>query len=92
MQAIFVNIPCPTKKEAIEIGKALLDKELCVTVKIHDNVHLMWKGEEHKSDDVVLITIKTTDNHIEEIHKFIFSNHSWGDPCIEVVPIIRDLC
>ena len=93
MEAIFVNIPCPTKKEAIKLCSALLKKELCATTKIHENVHLMWyEDNKVEGEEVVLITLKTTDNHIEAIHKFIFENHSWGNPCIEVVPILRDLC
>ena len=93
MEAVFVNIPCPTKEEALILCRGLLEKELCATTKIHENVHLMWSEDgKVQGDDVVLITLKTTDINISNIHKFIFENHSWGNPCIEVVPILRDLC
>lgn len=92
MEAIFVNIPCPTKAEAQQLCKQLLEQDLCATAKIHENVHLMYKDDDVQSDEIVLITLKTTDAQIEQIHQFIFANHSWGDPCIEVVPILRDLC
>ena len=93
MKTIFVNIPCPTKKEATELCESLLKQELCATTKIHENVSLMWKdGEEIKNEEVVLITLKTTDVNVVKIHEFIFKNHSWGNPCIEVVPVINDLC
>lgn len=93
MEAIFVNIPCPTKEEAVKICSSLLEQELCATTKIHENVNLMWKEDgQVQGEDIVLITLKTTDEQIEQIHRFIFENHSWGDPCIEVVPILRDLC
>ncbi|MFC1653384.1 divalent cation tolerance protein CutA [Patescibacteria group bacterium] len=65
MQAIFVNIPCPTKKEAQKLCKSLLERELCTTTKIHENVNLMWKDkDEIKGEDVVLITLKTSDENI----------------------------
>lgn len=93
MQAIFVNIPCPTKDEAIKLCTSLLEKDLCTTAKVHENVNLLSKSRGPVVvDEVVLITLKTTDQNIPAIHKFIFENHSWGDPCIEVVAILNDLC
>lgn len=93
MEAVFVNIPCPTKQEAVQLCRGLLEQDLCATTKIHENVHLMWKDEEGlQGEDIVLITLKTTDQNIQDIHKFIFENHSWQTPCIEVVPVLRDLC
>ncbi len=94
MQAIFVNIPCPTKAEAIKLCTELIKQDLCVTVKIHEKVYLMSKNKEEEvvGDDIVLITLKTTDVNIPKIHKYIYENHSWGQPCIEVVAILNDLC
>lgn len=90
---IFVNIPCPTKEEAKKLCRELLKKDLCGTAKIHDNVHLMYTNSDGvKGDDVVLITLKTIRKNLANIHEFILKNHSWGTPCIEVVPIISDMC
>lgn len=92
MEAVFVNIPCPTKEEAIKLCRGLLERELCATTKIHPQVQLLWNEDGVQQDEVVLITLKTTDENIPQIHQFIFENHSWQTPCIEVVPILRDLC
>lgn len=93
MQAIFVNIPCPTKDEAIKLCTSLLEQDLCTTAKVHENVVLLSKNKDKvDQNNVVLITLKTTDLNIPKIHKFIYLNHSWGDPCIEVVAILNDLC
>lgn len=90
---VFVNIPCPTKKEALILCADLLKRELCGTAKIHDNVHLMYTNSDGiQGDDVVLITLKTIRKNLTDIHEFILKNHSWGTPCIEVVPIISDMC
>jgi uncharacterized protein involved in tolerance to divalent cations len=93
MQAIFVNIPCPTKEEAVKLCTSLLELDLCTTAKVHDQVQLLSKSKGPVAvDQIALITLKTTDLNIPAIHKFIFENHSWGDPCIEVVAILNDLC
>lgn len=90
---VFVNIPCPTKAEAVKLCDQLLKKELCGTAKIHENIHLMYTNLGGvQGDDVVLITLKTIRKNLADIHEFILKNHSWGTPCIEVVPIISDMC
>ncbi len=90
---IFVNIPCPTKNEAVKLCRELLQRELCGTAKVHSHVHLMYTNPEGvQGEDVVLITLKTTKKNLADIHEFILKNHSWGTPCIEVVGIISDMC
>lgn len=90
---IFVNIPCPSQAEAKEICTELLKKELCGTAKIHENVHLMYPLDgKIEGEDIVLMTLKTTRVNLTAIHEYILKNHSWGTPCIEVVPILADMC
>ena len=89
---IFVNIPVPTREEGKKLCHALLEKDLCGTAKLFDSVHLMWKEETVTGDDINLMTLKTTRSKLADIHEFILKNHSWGTPCIEVVPILSDLC
>lgn len=93
MQVVFVNIPCPTKAEAVKLCGELLKQDLCATAKIHEHVHLMWMEDKKVTGKgVVLITLKTTDLNIPKIHRYIHENHSWGDPCVEVIPVFADLC
>ncbi len=93
LDPIFVNIPVPTREEGKQLCHQLLEKDLCGTAKLHDNVHLMWKEENKvQGDDINLMTLKTTRGKLADIHEFILKNHSWGTPCIEVVPILADLC
>lgn len=93
MIAVFVNIPCPTKFEAEKLCEGLLKLDLCVTTKIHENVKLMWKEDKKiASEEIVLMTLKTTDVNVPKIHRYMHENHSWGNPCVEVIPIHADLC
>jgi uncharacterized protein involved in tolerance to divalent cations len=90
---IFVNIPCPTFAEAKKICRALLEKELCGTAKIHEKVHLMYTNSDGvQGEGIVLMTLKTTNTNLAAIHEYILKNHSWGTPCIEVVPLVNDFC
>jgi uncharacterized protein involved in tolerance to divalent cations len=91
--AIFVNIPCETKEEAQKLCGALLEKELCGTAFIKENTHLMYtENGKAMGDDVVLMSLKTTPQHLKEIETYIMANHSWGTPCVDAVPIIVDHC
>lgn len=95
VEPIFINIPCPSYDEAIKLCRELLEKELCGTAKVHKDVHLLYHGQEDnrvKGEDIVLITLKSIKSNLANIHEYILKNHSWGTPCIEVVPITSDMC
>jgi uncharacterized protein involved in tolerance to divalent cations len=93
IETIFVNIPCPTKKEAKKLCSGLLKKNLCGTAKIFENTHMMWMEKDKiQGEDVVIMVLKTTSKNLMDIHAFILENHSWGTPCIEVVPLVNDMC
>lgn len=92
LDTIFVNIPCPTKEEGIKLCGEMLKQELCGTAKVQQNVHLMWMETDLQETDIVLMSLKTTKGNLPKIHEYILKNHSWKTPCIEVVPIINDMC
>lgn len=92
LDPVIVNIPCPTRKEAEKLCKELLDKEFGGTAKI-TATYLMYPDEKGATgEEVVLMSIKTTNGKVADIHEFILKNHSWVTPCIEVMPLISDLC
>lgn len=91
--AIYINVHCPTEEEAKDLSKRLLEEKLCGTVKITRDVNLMYVMDDKlEEEDTVLMTIKTTKKHLKDIQGFIMENHSWGTPCVEVFPIITDVC
>ena len=91
---ILINMPCPTKDEAEKLCREMLATDLCGTARVTSNVHLMYKheGEEVGEEDVVLMTLKTTQKNLKPITEYIFKNHTWSTPCIEVLPILTDMC
>ncbi|KKT30171.1 MAG: hypothetical protein UW41_C0017G0003 [Candidatus Collierbacteria bacterium GW2011_GWC2_44_18] len=92
LDPIIINIPCPTKKEGIRLCTEMLEQELCGTAKIQEGVHLMYVEDGVHGSDIVLLSLKTTKANLEKIHEFILKNHSWGTPCIEVLPMLVDMC
>lgn len=92
LDPIFVNIPCPTKEEAINLCSEMLKQDLCGTAKVQENVHLMWVEDGLQERDIVLMSLKTTKQFLPKINEYILKNHSWVTPCIEVVAIHSDMC
>lgn len=91
--AIYVNIHCENFDEAKKLSTYLLQNKLAGTIKITSDVYLMsMMDDKVQGDDSVLMTIKTTQMHLKDIEEYIYKNHSWGHPCIEVFPIITDHC
>ena len=92
LDPIFVNIPCPTKKEGIKLCGEMLKQDMCGTAKVQENVHLMWMENGLQGSDIVLLSLKTTHGKLPQINEYILKNHSWVTPCIEVVAIKNDMC
>ncbi len=91
--AIYMNFHCPTLEEAENFARAFFDRELVSTVKIVKDVELFWNdGKETHGTDTVLVVAKTVTRHQDAIEKYILANHSFGTPCIEVVPLSADHC
>lgn len=86
---IFVYSTFPSKKEAKEIGKKLVQKKLvaCVNIFPIDSIY-MWEGKIVKDKECVLI-IKTKKGNFKKVEKFILTNHSYDTPCILEIPVER---
>lgn len=71
----------------------MIEKDLCGTAKI-SKTFLMYPDPKKGAtgEDVVLMSLKTTKIKLADIHEYILKNHSWGTPCIEVIPIVTDMC
>lgn len=91
--SIFVSISCPTLEEARKHCEYLVENDLCGTAKISKDTILYFKGEDGvENDGVFLMTLKSTPENLMKIQKYILENHSWGTPCVEVVPVVGDYC
>ena len=92
-ESIFIKVSCGTFEEAEKIGKELIEKKWAGTVKIYKDAHLMYPSEKGAEGEAVFhMEIKTTKRFLKDINVYILENHSWGTPCVEVVPIVNDFC
>jgi uncharacterized protein involved in tolerance to divalent cations len=89
---VYINIPCPTVEEATSLATHLLSHDLAGTAKISPNTTLMYHDGTTKSEAVAILNLKSTTSHLTDIQTYIYQNHSWGTPCIEVLPILTDMC
>lgn len=86
---IFIYITCQNKKEAKEIGIALIQKRLagCCNIFPIESIY-KWKNKIVKDKEVVLIA-KTLKKNFEKIEKEVKKLHSYTIPCILEIPIKR---
>jgi len=91
--SVFVQVSCPTLEEARKHCQYMVENQIAGTAKIHEKTHLYYfDGTKVENDEVFLISLKTNKDNLTKIQKYMFENHSWKTPCIEVVPIIADMC
>ncbi len=74
---------CSSSQEAKSIGKILIQEKLCACVNIIQGMESIyfWEGEIIEDNEVILL-IKTTLNHFDEISRKIKELHSYEVPCV----------
>jgi len=74
---------CSSSQEAKSIGKILVQEKLCACVNIIKGMESIyfWEGEIIEDNEVLLL-IKTTMNHFDEISRQIKELHSYEVPCV----------
>ncbi len=74
---------CSSSQEAKSIGKILIQEKLCACVNIIQGMESIyfWEGEIIEDNEVILL-IKTTLNHFDQISRKIKELHSYKVPCV----------
>ena len=86
---IIILITCAKKKEALKIGKALLEKKLVACVNIVDKVEsLFWWESKIDRTRECLIIAKSTRARFDKIIKMVKSLHSYLVPEIIGLPVL----
>ncbi len=89
--ALLVYIPCETKEQAEDIGRALLKKRLvaCVNVIEHIDSQYLWppkKGTIEEAKESLLLA-KTLESKWGEVEKTVRMLHSYETPDIMAIPL-----
>ena len=83
--------PCPDKKTAEDIGKALLQEKLIACVNIIPGMESMywWQGKIETSSEYIMIlkTLKTPDAQ-SRVTKRVLELHPYDVPCVMTLPVL----
>jgi len=87
---ILMYVTCQDKNEAKNIGNILLENRLCGCCNIIDRIEsIYWWNEEIENDEESILIVKTKDDKIDEIISKVREIHSYENPCILALPILK---
>jgi periplasmic divalent cation tolerance protein len=89
MNGIVVFITAPTKEQAQQIAKVILDQRLAACINIVGPVSssFLWKGVIEKASEYLLV-IKTKQDRFPDLTAAVKSSHSYDVPEIIGMPIV----
>ena len=83
-----VYITTSTRREAQQIGKALVSERLAACVNIIDTMHsIYWWEDQIQEDDETVLIAKTSKEKMERLTDRVKELHSYSCPCIIALPI-----
>ena len=83
-------VTCQDKNEAKNIGNILLENRLCGCCNIIDRIEsIYWWNEKIENDEESVLIVKTKDDKIDEIISKVREIHSYENPCILALPILK---
>lgn len=88
MQAMFIYVTAGSRKEALSMGRELVERRLaaCANILADSTSIFRWEGELQEDAEVVLI-LKTRSGLVDQITGEIKSLHSYDCPCVVAFPI-----
>ncbi|MCL2157275.1 MAG: divalent-cation tolerance protein CutA [Methanobrevibacter sp.] len=89
MMAI-VYITTSNEKEALKIGTYIVKERLAACSNIISNMKSVywWEGNLENDEEAILI-LKTVEEKVDEIIIKVKEIHSYENPCIIAIPIIK---
>jgi len=87
---VSIHITSSDQEEAEKIGETVVKERLAACANIVPNIRSVywWNDTLEKSDETLLI-LKTTEENTETIIRRIKELHSYENPCIVALPIIK---
>ena len=88
----LITVTCSDSTEAAHIAKTLLDERLVACANVIDGVQSMyyWEGSLRQETEV-LVQLKTTTRHVQQVVEIIAELHSYEVPELIVFPISEGL-
>lgn len=89
MKAAFCYVTCPSKEEALDIARTLMEERIIACANILPDMTAIyrWEGTAHEASEVVLI-LKTSTSLAERVIERARALHSYECPCVAVLPVM----
>jgi len=87
---VLTYITCSNEEEATKISEKLLKERIVACSNIIKNMKSMywWENKIEKDEETILI-LKTTEYKVDELIKRVKKLHSYENPAIIVLPILK---
>ncbi len=87
---VIIYITTSDRAEAQKIGETLIKKRLAACANVIENIHSIywWKGKIERDDETLLL-LKTKDDRIEDIINTVKQLHSYENPDITAIPLVK---
>ena len=88
MTAFFCYVTAPSRDEALQIGRAVVQARLAAGANVLDGATSIywWQGELRQSSEAVLI-LRTREERVAELVERVRELHSYDCPCVIALPI-----
>lgn len=88
-QGIVVMITCCSKREALKIKRALLEKRIAACVNVISSIEsfFWWQGKIDSAKEVLLL-VKTKKSLFKEVITLVKKIHQYDAPEIIALPIV----
>ena len=89
MEFCVAYITCESEKEALSIGRVLVQKRLAACVNVLGGMKSVywWENDVQTSQEVVLLA-KTTRPRMAALIEEVKALHSYDTPCVIALPVI----
>lgn len=87
MKMELIYVVCSSLTEAKNIGRHLIEAQLCACVNILPGMTsmYMWENEINESEEVVLL-VKTQKDAFDKVNKRVLELHSYEVPAVFSIP------
>ncbi len=88
MDALWVYVTVADRKEALKIGRTVVDERLaaCANIPQGHTAIFRWSGRIEQAEEASLI-LKTTTGRFEALRQRVRDLSSYNNPCILALPV-----
>lgn len=88
MRTMFVYVTASSRREALDIGRAVVEERLAACANIMDGMRSIywWDGKVEEAGEAAMV-LKTTEGLLPALIQRVKVLHSYECPCIVALPI-----